>query len=369
VLSRWPDITKGIQAVLGRTADRHSYTYTLWGSGAEPGGGAGIEVSAGGFTIRSDFTHVNECPGPDRDPGWTDSYTGQLYLGGPSIGLEGGADVVVVFYDAGTNDLITPGEWTRDDFECAFVNGELSGTVGYYAIGGAEGGEEKEAYTFIRIRDGALATGTGGGHTAQGGFGAKVGGSVGLKLQGGYYYWRAGKGPVPPDQPPPEPVPTPEVLGADRAQAYFDVDSSSLNLAAKTAILELALTYRALFENAGSYLVVEGDASRTASDDYNRGLSLRRTLAMYDYLHSLLSAPAIADRPPATALAVTDSHVMLTAWGESRPRWMGLPDDKENPDWRKATLFLAGRHLASLGAAAELYTPESQSEPTGGQSP
>ena len=344
--------------MLGVTPDRHVYTYTLWGHGVE----AEAIVDLGRFTIRSDFTHEASCPRPDDDPRWTDSYSGQLFLGGASLGL--GADVVVVFAESGDNALITPGEWSRDDFKCPFVVREAAGTVGGYYGPGAEVGAETEAYTFFRLRDGAVATGSGDGKFVQSGFGVKTGaGGVGVTVQGGFYWRRDGDGPASPDLPPPEPEPVPEVVGGDRTEAYFERDSAWLNPAARTAIRELALTYRALLEDAGSYLVLEGDASRTAVDAHNRSLSLRRMLAMYDYLHSLLSCPEIGDLRPDTALAVIDSHVMLSAYGESRPAWLGLPNDVEQPEWRKATLYLTGRHLASLGAAAVLFTPEFQDEP------
>ena len=63
-------------------------------------------ASFGEFGIVSNFSHLAACPATvDEEPGWVDTYTGEVDLAGPSIGLKGGADVIIAFHDFGTNPL------------------------------------------------------------------------------------------------------------------------------------------------------------------------------------------------------------------------------------------------------------------------
>lgn len=363
----YPSESLGIQALLG-ISQGHTYEFTFSGGGAQFEAGAVFGGAIGGFAIDSDFEHKGTCGATvDHDRGWVDHYRGGIVLGGPSIGIEGGGDVIVAFYDVGTNELITEDEWTRDDFLCQFVTGELAVGGGFYAQIGAEGGYEPwEGYTFFRKRDGVMASGRGGGPYVEGGFGAKWGLGGSLVGMWGFYGSRQGgtpPGPPPPPPPPPPPSDTIEVRGADSDISYFAVNSSTLTDAAKRMLKDLALDYRPVLDDASSYLIIEGDASRTGGIEDNLDLSRRRVLAIYDYLHSLLTSPAIGPLPPSCALGITDSHIILTPHGESRPEWAGLPDDIENADWRRATIVVSGRYVESFHGAGVLVLPEPGAAP------
>ena len=228
------------------------------------------------------------------------------------------------------------------------------------AVGGEGGYEPWEGYTFFRKRDGVMASGKGGGWYIEGGVGAKAGagGSVGRHL-GCLRHTVVGGGPSgPPTQPPPSN--TIDVHGADAAISYFAVDSATLTDPAKRVIKDIALDYRPVLDDASSYLVLEGDASRTGSTTHNVDLSRRRVLAIYDHLHSLLTSPELGPLGPSCTLAITDSHIILTPHGESRPDWAGLPDDVENAEWRRATIVVSGRYVESFHGAGVLVTPEPQ---------
>jgi outer membrane protein OmpA-like peptidoglycan-associated protein len=360
IVTLYREESKDIAALLGISpGGTHNYEYTLRGAGAEVEGGVGFSLGVGAFMIGTEFTHKSACVSPDVDHDWMDHYVGALYLGCASAGPEGGADLVYAFYDTGTNDLNTDDEWTRDDFLCFFVVGELSGGGGLFAGGlGAEGGREFEGYTFFRGRDGASASGVGDGGFVALGVGLKGGWGGTLSGMWGYYTRRDGGSSTGP--PPPPQSQTVVVYGADTEVQYFGVDSDVLTADAKQVLLDFVLSYRPLLDDAGSYLILEGDASRTGSTEHNLDLSRRRILSVYDYLNSLMTSPPIGSLRASSALAVRDSHILFSPRGEARPAFAKLPDDIENADWRRTTLVVSGRQVETFHAAGVLVSPEDQ---------
>lgn len=350
IVSTWPNPTAGLRALLALSAAApHHYTYDIAGTGTEFDIAAGGGVSGGSFSVVSNIEHT-DCAGPDREPGWADTYRGTTFQVGISVGIEGGAELILAFKE-GANDLTTPEEWFPDDFICTFMVDEFAVSSGGYPGAGGEYGQESEGFMFFRGRDGAPAGGTGGGWVVQGGIGAGAGLSAALTGIWGWYDRRDGGAPPPPPPDPPPPIPSAEIRGGSATVAYFDVGRATLRPEGQAEIAKLALAHRALLEDPGSYLVFEGDASRSDTDPRNRDLSRDRVYAVYAYLRSLLTAPQTTGLPACTGLAIPPSHVRVSAYGESRPAWAGLPDGLEGQEWRKATVALRGRAVVTLAAA------------------
>lgn len=358
IVAMFPAEAADLAAALGIVPDVHNYEFQMFGRGGDIGVDLGLGASGGGFKITCQVWHKQTCSGPDIDHGWDDRYHGGMLVGGGGIAAGGGAEAILCFADLNTNALDTPGEWLRDDFLCMFVCGDASGAAETPALGPALAtGVKQEGYTFFRGRDGAMVSGSGNGGFVTYGLGAKTGGWNGsVGGQWGLLVYREGD--PPPDGEVP-PVQQFDLRGADASVQYFEIGEARLTPQGEAVLQELALTYRPLLDDTGSYLIIEGDASRTGDTDDNLVLSRNRALAVHDYLRALLSAPPLgAAFRPACSLAITDSHIIVSARGESRPAYAQLPDGVENAEWRRTTLTLFGRYTAGFQAAGVFVSPE-----------
>jgi hypothetical protein len=327
----------------------HDFEFDMAGGGVELSVAALLGFNIGRFAIKSSIRHMDPCPGaPDNDPAWDGWYFGQVLQGGLACGPKGELAANLAFWTS-PSGISIPEEWTREDFLCWFVFGELSGGGGFHATIGAEGGVDADTFAFVRDRDGMVATGTGTGVWATAGLGAGLGGAVGLTGISGYWerMWHDKDNPPPPPPEPPKASLT-EIAGAGRAEAMFAVDDATLTAEGRALIADAVSRERALLEDAGSYLLVEGDTSRTDDQAHNEPLSRARALAAYRYVRELLTAPALGTEPPCTAYTVKDGHTRISSYGEIRAEWAGLPDDLEDPDLRKATVIIRGRSMVLL---------------------
>jgi hypothetical protein len=341
-----PRIIELLAIPLGKS---HDFAFDMSGVGVELSATALLGFHVGAFSIKSSIRHKNPCPGaPDNDPAWDGWYFGRVLQGGLACGPKGELAANFVFATS-PSDISIPEEWTREDFLCWFVFGELSAGGGFHAGGGVEGGVDADSFAFIRDRDGMVATGTGTGIWATAGAGAGAGGAVGMSGIHGYWdrMWHdKDNPPPPPDEPPKESLT--EITGVRRTEAMFAVDSATLTPEGRALIADAVSRERALLEDPGSYLVVEGDTSRTAEQPHNEPLSRARALAAYRYVRDLLTAPALGTEPACTAYTVKDGHTRIASYGEIRAEWAGLPNDLEDDDLRKATVIIRGRSMVLL---------------------
>jgi hypothetical protein len=343
------DVPRIIELLAIPLGKAHDFEFDMSGVGLEFTATAAFGFHVGSFTVKSSIRHMDPCPGaPDNDPAWDGWYFGRVLQGGLACGPKGELAANFVFWTS-PSGISIPEEWTREDFLCWFVFGELSAGGGYHAGGGAEGGVDADTFAFVRDRDGMVATGTGTGVWATAGAGAGLGGAVGLSGLSGYWdrMWHDKDNPPPPPQEPPKPSLT-EIAGTGKAEAMFEVDEATLTPEGRALIADAVSRERALLEDPGSYLLVEGDTSRTADQAHNEPLSRARALSAYRYVRDLLTAPQLGSEPPCTAYTVKDGHTRIASYGEIRAEWTGLPDDVEDDDLRKATVIIRGRSMVLL---------------------
>ena len=103
---------------------------------------------------------------------------------------------------------------------------------------------------------------------------------------------------------------------------YFAYDSAEVAPGERYKLEELA---QKMLGTAGSGVVIEGHCDDRGSDEYNRGLSERRALAVREYLQTL---------------GVVDDSMMTVSYGEDRPVVANATTEGEHQQNRRAEFLL-----------------------------
>ena len=110
--------------------------------------------------------------------------------------------------------------------------------------------------------------------------------------------------PEPPTPPPAPPAPVEQAPAPSRAEfepVYFDLDSSALREDARAALDRNA---RALRENGGASVTIEGHCDERGTVEYNQALGERRAQAARDYLVSA---------------GIANARIQIISYGKERP--------------------------------------------------
>jgi outer membrane protein OmpA-like peptidoglycan-associated protein len=313
-------------------------------------------LSAGGYRIRGPIEHHSSC-GPDtQDPdpphGWTHEYVGHITEASVGFGDTVGAGVSFSMQDT-PNDLFTSPEWSRDDFALEWAVGRVPPRPGCIFVMGSTGSEVeiaagvratrstvlKEWYAFTSLNSGAV----GDGRPVTVGLGLGIGSTGFAEATSGMLRWRVADGPEP-NEAEAEPLPVPVAVSHGK-KSSFAVDSHRLTPAGRKTLARHVAHYRAFFEAPTGLLVIEGDASRTGGPAYNETLSWKRSLEVFAFVRSLLTAPAVPGFREALGMGIVDGRIRLVGHGESKSEDSGAKDEVEADDWRRTLLILDGRAL------------------------
>ncbi len=103
---------------------------------------------------------------------------------------------------------------------------------------------------------------------------------------------------------------------------YFAYDSAEVAPGERYKLEELA---RILLDSPDSGVVIEGHCDERGSDEYNRALSERRSLSVWEYLQTL---------------GLSDERMMTVSYGEDRPVIPNAASESEHQQNRRAEFLL-----------------------------
>ncbi len=298
---------------IGPNSPQHKYSWKFWAWGAQGDVAFGLGLFFGQFTIRK--------VAPEQ---WTEDYFTVLATG--SVGLSVGGTFGQF---TGWNDLQAPFPWSSGNFKGEFL---MLGSSFQAAFAGGFNYSPAAAIIFYGDHTYPPIIGDAGGDVAAV-FGIGGGAEVGL-VRGELWGGRE------------EAIRSTGFQQQLRiASSYgvatvtgFPVNEPSLTLEGREAIRRMCALHRSALENPASTIRIDGYASTTGSESFNKGLSDLRARNTLQAIHDVLGP----------AFALPQKHIQLKAHGEMAARQAGSPENTEDPSWRKVEVRINGHVVLVL---------------------